>query len=63
MKYKGRNIEIIESKKLFGKETLWIRFMADNSFAQVLREDLDEEDCHFRRLPPHFSNYRLKKRN
>lgn len=44
MKYKGRSIEIIGSKKLFGKETLWIRFMADNSFAQVLREDLDEED-------------------
>jgi len=43
MKYKGKNIEIIGSKILFGKETLWIRVLENNSFMQVLRSDLDEE--------------------
>ena len=40
MKYKGKSIEVIGSKMLFGKETLWIHILADVSFAQVLRSDL-----------------------
>ena len=44
MKYKGKNIEVISSKMLFGKETCWIRVLEDNSFEQVLRADLEEED-------------------
>lgn len=43
MKYKGKNIEIIGSKTLFGKETHWIRILEDNSFAQVLSSDLDDD--------------------
>lgn len=40
MKYKGKSIEVIGSKILFGKETLWIHILEDDSFAQVLRSDL-----------------------
>ena len=43
MKYKGKNVEIIGSKTLFGKETHWIRILEDNSFAQVLSSDLDDD--------------------
>ena len=42
MKYKGKSIEVIGSKMLFGKETLWIHILEDDSFAQVLRSDLEE---------------------
>lgn len=43
MKYKGKNIEVIGSKMLFGKETLWIHILEDDSFAQVLRSDLEDD--------------------
>lgn len=43
MKYKGKSVEIIGRKTLFGKETLWIHILEDNSFAQVLRSDLEED--------------------
>ena len=43
MKYRGKNIEIIGSKTLFGKETLWIHILEDDSFTQVLRSDLDDD--------------------
>ena len=43
MKYKGKSIEVIGSKMLFGKETLWIHILEDDSFAQVLRSDLEED--------------------
>ena len=42
MKYRGKNIEIIGSKVLFGKETVWIHILEDDSFAQVLRSDLED---------------------
>lgn len=43
MKYKGKSVEIIGSKTLFVKETLWIHILEDNSFAQVLRSDLEDD--------------------
>lgn len=43
MKYKGKNMEVIGSKMLFGKETLWIHILEDDSFAQVLRSDLEDD--------------------
>lgn len=43
MKYKGKSVEIIGSKTLFGKETLWVHVLEDNSFEQVLRSDLEED--------------------
>ena len=43
MKYKGKSIEVIGSKMLFGKETLWIHILEDDSFAQILRSDLEED--------------------
>lgn len=43
MKYKGKRVEVISSKMLFGKETAWIHILEDNSFEQVLRSDLEEE--------------------
>lgn len=44
MRYKGKSVEIIGSKTLFGKETLWVHVLEDNSFMQVLRSDLVEDD-------------------
>lgn len=44
MKYKGKSVEVIGSKTLFGKETLWVHVLEDNSFIQVLRSDLVEDD-------------------
>ena len=43
MKYKGKSVEIIGSKTLFGKDTLWVHILEDNSFEQVLRSDLEED--------------------
>lgn len=43
MKYKGKSVEIIGSKTLFGKEALWIHILEDDSFAQVLRTDLEDD--------------------
>ena len=47
MKYKGKRVEVISSKMLFGKETVWIHILEDNSFEQVLRSDLEEEMTSF----------------
>lgn len=44
MKYKGKSVEVIGSKTLFGKETLWVHVLEDNSFLQVLRSDLVDDD-------------------
>lgn len=44
MRYKGKSVEIIGSKTLFGKETLWVHVLEDNTFMQVLRTDLVEDD-------------------
>lgn len=43
MRYKGKSVEIIGSKVLFGKETVWIHILEDNSFVQVLRSDLQDD--------------------
>lgn len=44
MRYKGKSVEIIGSKTLFGKETLWVHVLEDNTFMQVQRTDLVEDD-------------------
>ena len=44
MKYKGKSVEVIGSKTLFGKETLWVHVLEDNSFLQVLRSGLVDDD-------------------
>ena len=44
MRYKGKSVEIIGSKTLFGKETLWVHVLEENTFMQVLRTDLVEDD-------------------
>ena len=43
MKYKGKSVEIIGSKTLFGKDTVWIHILEDNTFVQVLRSDLEDD--------------------
>ena len=44
MRYKGKSVEIIGSKTLFGKETLWVHVLEDNTFMQVQRKDVVEDD-------------------
>ena len=47
MRYRGKDIEIIGEKLVFGKPTAWVRLVEDNSFQQVLWDDIDfEEDRH-----------------
>lgn len=41
MYYKGKPIEIIGEKEVFGKRITWIHILEDNSFIQVAREDLE----------------------
>lgn len=44
MRYKGKSVEKIGSKTLFGKETLWVHVLEDNTFMQVQRTDMVEDD-------------------
>lgn len=47
MRYSGKDIEIIGEKLVFGKRTAWVRLVEDNTFQQVLWDDIDfEEDRH-----------------
>ena len=47
MRYRGKDIEIIGEKQVFGKRTAWVRMVEDNSFQQVLWDDIDfEKDRH-----------------
>ncbi len=47
MRYRGKDIEIIGEKLVFGKRTAWVRLVEDNTFQQVLWDDIDfEEDRH-----------------
>ena len=44
MRYRGKDIEIIGEKQVFGKRTAWVRMVEDNSFQQVLWDDIDFEE-------------------
>ena len=47
MRYRGKDIELIGEKMVFGRRTAWIRLVEDNSFQQVLWDDiLFDEDHH-----------------
>ena len=43
MKYKGKSVEIIGRQRLFDKETLWIHVLDDDTFTQVLAEELEDD--------------------
>lgn len=43
MRYRGKDIEIVGEKQVFGKRTAWVRLVEDNSFLQVLWDDIDFE--------------------
>lgn len=43
MKYKGKSVEIIGRQRLFDKETLWIHVLDDDTFIQVLAEELEDD--------------------
>ena len=43
MKYKGKSVEIIGRQRLFDKETLWIHILDDDTFTQVLAEELEDD--------------------
>ncbi len=47
MRYQGKAIELISTKKVFGREVAWIKFLEDNSFNQVDLEDIDREEVKF----------------
>ena len=40
MRYRGKDIELIGEKMVFGRRTAWIRLVEDNSFQQVLWDDI-----------------------
>jgi len=46
MRYRGKDIELIGEKMVFGRRTAWIRLVEDNSFQQVLWDDIVFEEDH-----------------
>ena len=44
MQYKGKQIEKIGEKEVFGQKVLWVRVLEDNSFLQIAEEDLEIVD-------------------
>lgn len=47
MKYKGKAVEILGEKDIFGQKTAWIRVLETNSFEQVSYDELEEDDTNF----------------
>ena len=47
MKYKGKAIEILGEKEVFGQKTAWIRILETNSFEQVSYDELEKDDTNF----------------
>ena len=43
MQYKGKAIEVIGEKEVFGKKIAWIRILEDNSFVQVNFDELESD--------------------
>lgn len=46
MRYRGKDIELIGEKMVFGRRTAWIRLVEDNSFQQVLWDDIVFDEDH-----------------
>lgn len=46
MRYRGKDIELIGEKMVFGRRTAWIRLVEDNSFQQVLWDDIVFDENH-----------------
>lgn len=44
MKYRGKDIEIIGEKTVFGQHTAWIHLLEDDTFQQVLWDDISFYD-------------------
>ena len=47
MLYRGKAIEVLGEKEVFGKTIAWIRILEDSSFLQVAKEDLVTEQIEF----------------
>lgn len=44
MFYKGKLVEILGEKEIFGKTTVWIRILEDNSLLKVSKDELEPEN-------------------
>ena len=44
MLYKGKTIEVLGEKDVFGQKIAWIRVLEDNTFLEVTHEELENED-------------------
>ena len=44
MRYRGKDIELIGEKMVFGRRTAWIRLVEDNSVQQVVWDYIAFED-------------------
>jgi SNF2 family DNA or RNA helicase len=44
MYYKGKAIEVLGEKDVFGQKIVWIRVLEDDTFLQVIHEELETED-------------------
>lgn len=43
MLFRGKAIEVLGEKEVFGKTIAWIPILEDGSFLQVAKEDLETE--------------------
>ena len=47
MLYKGKAIEILGEKDVFGQKIAWIRILEDNTFLEVTHEELENENTFY----------------
>ena len=47
MLYKGKAVEILGEKEVFGQKIVWVRVLEDNSFLQVTAEELESRAATF----------------
>jgi superfamily II DNA or RNA helicase len=47
MKYRGKDIEILGKKEIFGQQIVWIRILESNEFLQVNAEEVKEDEKHY----------------
>lgn len=42
MKYQGKSVEVISTKKVFGQELAWVKMLEDGSFKEIAIDDLEK---------------------
>lgn len=60
MHYKGKPVEILGEKEVFGQRIVWVRVLEDNSFLQVAFDELETPDTKYTLPHIHFISIAAK---